>query len=55
MKRFIEGADRTQSTLPAQLDQYIAEDNSTRVIDAFVDMLNLAALGFDGAVPAGTG
>jgi transposase len=56
MKRLIEGVDRTQSILfPARLDEYIAEDNCTRVIDAFIDTPNLKALGFDGAVPADTG
>jgi transposase len=56
MKRFIEGVDRTQGTLfPAHLDEYIAEDNSVRVIDAFVDALNLTPLGFDGTIPADTG
>ncbi|MDB5794013.1 MAG: transposase [Noviherbaspirillum sp.] len=56
MRRFIEGVDRTQRTLfPAQLDEYIAEDNCAGVIDVFVDTLNLKALGFDGAIPADTG
>ena len=56
MKRFIEGVDRTQSTMfPALLDEYIAEDNCVRVIDAFIDSLDLEALGFDGATPANTG
>lgn len=56
MKRFIEGVERTQSTLfPALLDEYIAEDNGVRVIDVFIDSLNLKALGFDGATPANTG
>jgi transposase len=56
MKRFIEGVDRTQSVLfPAQLDEYIDEDNAVRVIDVFVNSLNLKALGFDGTVPANTG
>ena len=46
----------TQDTLfPARLDEYIAEDSSVRVIDAFVDTLNLAAVGFGGAIPADTG
>ena len=41
MKRFIEGDDRTQSTLfPATLADFIAEDNPVRVIDAFVDALS---------------
>lgn len=56
MKRFISGVDRTQDTLfPACLDEYVAEDCSVRVIDAFVDTLNLAAVGFDGTIPADTG
>ena len=38
MKRFVEGEDRSQSTLfPERLDDYIAEDNPVRVIDAFID------------------
>ena len=56
MKRFIEGTDRTQSILfPEQLDEYVEEDNAVRVIDVFVDALNLKALGFNGALPADTG
>lgn len=56
MKRFIEGTDRTQSILfPEQLDEYVEEDNAVRVIDVFVDALNLKALGFSGALPADTG
>lgn len=56
MKRFIQGQDRTQSTLlPELLDEYIAEDNPVRVIDVFVDQLDLADLGFEGVDPAQTG
>jgi len=56
MKRFIQGQDRTQSTLlPELLDEYITEDNPVRVIDAFVDQLDLADLGFEGVDPAQTG
>jgi transposase len=56
MKRFIEGESRTQSTLfPERLDDWIAEDNPVRAVDAFVDELNLAKLGFEGAEPASTG
>jgi len=52
MKRFIEGEDRSQSTLfPEHLDDYIAEDNPVRVIDVFVDELDLKELGFDGMQP----
>jgi transposase len=56
MKRFIEGIERTQAVLfPSQLDEYVTEDNTVRAIDAFVDMLDLRALGFRGADPAETG
>ena len=45
MKRFIEGENRFQSTLfPESLEDYIAEDNSIRVIDAFVNKLKLKQL-----------
>lgn len=56
MKRFIEGADRHQVTLlPECLDDYVGEDNPVRIVDAFVNELDLQALGFDGADPAATG
>ena len=56
MKRFIEGEDRTQSTLfPERLDDYISDENSVRVIDVFVDELDLKKLGFDRVVPQPTG
>jgi len=56
MKRFVEGEDRSQSTLfPERLDEYIAEDNPVRAIDAFVDELNLASLGFERVQPQVTG
>jgi len=56
MKRFFKGDDRSQSILfPTSLDDYVATDNAVRVIDAFVDTLNLEQLGFGGALPAGTG
>jgi transposase len=56
MKRFVAGADRTQSTLlPESLDDWVDESNPVRVIDAFVDALNIAELGFDGVEPAATG
>ena len=56
MKRFVAGADRAQSILlPESLDDFIAESNPVRVIDAFVDALNLAELGFAGVEPAATG
>jgi transposase len=56
MERFIEGEDRSQSTLfPEHLDDYIAEDNPVRVIDVFVDELGLKELGFAGMEPEVTG
>ena len=56
MKRFVAGVDREQSTLlPECLDDFIDESNPVRVIDAFVDALDLAELGFDGVEPAATG
>ena len=56
MKRFIEGADRGQSTmLPELLDDYVDGDNQVRVVDVFVDQLNLATLGFERVQPAATG
>ena len=49
MKRFVEGMDRQQSTLfPECLEDWIHEDNPVRVIDAFVEELDLSKLGFDG-------
>ena len=56
MKRFIEGEDRRQATLlPESLEDYVAEDNPVRVIDVFIDELDLGALGFGGVVPEATG
>jgi len=56
MKRFVEGVDRGQSTLfPECLDDWIDENNPVRVIDAFVDRLDLGELGFEGVEPAETG
>src|SRR5215467_14237579 len=56
MKRFVAGADRAQSTLlPESLDDWVDESNPVRVIDAFVDALNIAELGFEGVKPAVTG
>src|SRR5436309_1969701 len=56
MRRFVQGADRGQSTLlPECLDDWVADDNPVRVIDAFVAALDLAELGFGGVEPAGTG
>jgi transposase len=56
MGRFVEGADRGQATLlPECLDDWIEAENPVRAIDAFVDALDLAEMGFDGVTPAATG
>jgi transposase len=56
MKRFVEGIDRAQSTLfPECLEDWIGEDNPVRVIDVFVDELDLAELGFGRVDPEATG
>ena len=47
MSGFIEGENRQQSTLfPERLDDYVAEDSSVRVIDVFIDDLDISGLGF---------
>src|SRR6266446_8994682 len=56
MKRFVEGVDRGQSTLfPECLDDWVDEDNPVRVIDVFVDELDLSALDFGGVDPKSDG
>jgi transposase len=56
MGRYVEGQDRAQSALfPERLDDWIHEDSTVRVIDVFVDELDLRKLGFDRADPAATG
>jgi len=56
MKRFVEGADRGQSTLfPECLEDWICEDNPVRAIDVFVEELDLAELSFGGVDPEATG
>ena len=56
MGRYVEGQDRTQSVLfPERLDDWIHEDSTVRVIDVFVDELDLRKLGFERADPASTG
>jgi transposase len=56
MKRFIEGADRTQVTLlPDCVDDYVGTDNPVRVIEAFVDQLDLREMGFESVDPEATG
>jgi transposase len=56
MKRFIAGVDRGQTTLfPERLNDWIGEDNPVRVVDVFVDELDLGGLGFDRVAPETTG
>jgi transposase len=56
MGRFVEEADRGQWTLlPECLDDFIDESNPVRVIDVFVDALDLAEMSFEGVEPAATG
>lgn len=56
MNRFIKGECRTQITLlPESLDDYVVETNPVRVVDVFVDELDLKQLGFEGIQPAITG
>jgi transposase len=56
MKRFVQGDNRTQSfLLPEALDDYVTDTNPVRVVDVFVDELDLQKLGFDGVEPALTG
>jgi transposase len=56
MPRYVEGSDRDQVTLlPECLDDYIAEDNPVRAVDAFVEELDFEGLGFAKAAPASTG
>src|SRR6202045_1851496 len=56
MPRFVEGCNRRQiALLPDCLDDYVTQDSPVRVVDVFIDELDLAALGFTGVVPEATG
>ena len=56
MHRFINGEDRLQpALLPHSLEDYVSEESPVRVIEVFIDELNLAGLGFSGMTPAATG
>jgi transposase len=56
MRRFIEGADRTQvSLLPECVEDYVEAENPVRVIEAFVEQLDLRVMGFEGVDPEATG
>ena len=56
MARYVEGRNRSQSfLLPENIDDYVDEDNPVRAVEAFVDALDLAQLGFGRAAPADTG
>ena len=54
MGRFIEGCDRRQKLLLSDcVDDYVSAESPVRVIDVFIDELDLAALGFEGAAATG--
>ncbi len=56
MKRFVQGDNRTQSfLLPEALHDYVTDTNPVRIVDVFVDELDLGELGFEGVEPALTG
>ena len=56
MKRYIEGEDRTQITLmPECLEDYVGADNPVRVVEAFVEQLDLHQMRFEGIQPLSTG
>src|SRR6202795_3783256 len=56
MHRFIDGEDRMQQTLlPHSLEDYVGEENPVRVIEVFIEELDLTAMGFAGMTPAATG
>ena len=51
---FIEGCDRRQQLfLPDCIDDYVAGDSPVRIVDVFLDELDLAMLGFAGAAATG--
>lgn len=55
MSRFIQGEDRRQATLfPERIDEYITEENPVRVVDVFIDALDISGLGFK-AIACDTG
>ncbi|RKQ61073.1 IS4 family transposase [Vogesella indigofera] len=56
MTRFVQGKNRSQAALlPVLLDDYVGEDNPVRIVDAFVEQLDLRGLGFAGVDPKATG
>jgi transposase len=56
MAAFIEGVGREQSTLfPERLEDWVGEDHLVRVVDLFVEELDLSDLGFERAMPARRG
>jgi transposase len=56
MAHHILGQSRTQTTLlPEVLDDFVSEDNPVRVVDVFVDGLDLQTLGFERVIATGKG
>ena len=53
---YVRGEDRGQAALlPAAIEDYVGAEAPVRVIDAFVDRLDVARLGFRRSLPAATG
>ena len=52
---YIKGMDRSQLMLPTSLEDWVSEDNPIRIMDAFVDLLDMKELGFESDKPAVTG
>ena len=56
MTRYIEGRQKPQCfLLPESIDDYVGADNPVRIVEAFIDELDLSELGFVRAAPAKTG
>jgi transposase len=56
MSGFIKGVNRSQSSLfPESLNDVVHAENTVRVIDGFIDALDLAELGFTGVITKSTG
>src|ERR1700747_3861682 len=55
MHRFIDGEERMPPALLHSLEDYVGEENPVRVVEVFIDELDLAAVGFSGMTPAATG
>ena len=53
---FINGLDRSQTELlPDSIEEYVDKNNPVRVIDAFINSLDMSELGFERSIPGETG